>query len=174
VARAALKYYRRFTRANGDKALEAAVREATGIGDGDLKHRHAKLDQERQRIADVERKLVDNITPGNRDAVERRLLELVARRERVQQDSEKLESLRLSGVELKRLVTEARDFVLNADDLLLGSPMSSRRMSMRRCVEGVEFDRDQWVASVRVRVVPLVLVKGLQTAKLAVALKGSQ
>jgi len=160
VCSAVLWQYKRFSGARGERALAAAVQKAVGIEAGGLAGRQAKLDARRERIEATERNLVDNITEGTREALERRLKELRAEREQLVLEAESLEQLRLSGVELEGLITETRTFLLGLEEVLRGGSNPARHAALQRCIEGAEFHHERRHITIRVRCVPIQMVGG--------------
>jgi hypothetical protein len=158
VCAAVLRQYEGFSGARGEKALAAAVQRVVGIEAGDLADRQAKLNARRERMEVTERKLVDNITEGTREALERRLKELQAERAQLVLEAERLEQLRLSGAELEGLIAETRTFLLGLQVVLRSRSNPARHAALLRCVAGVEFHRERRQVSVRVRCVPVHVV----------------
>lgn len=162
VISAVLEYYERYEGIRGQAAIAAEVEGAVGIESVELKDRQAQLDKEARRIEAVERRLIDNLTPGTRDALERRLAELAADRVALDRDIEKLKQVQLSASGIKALVAEARAFVSRSATLLQSGGLSSRRVAIQRCVERVQYDQGKQSAIVQVRVVPLVLASDIE------------
>jgi DNA invertase Pin-like site-specific DNA recombinase len=175
VCSAVLGHYKRFSGARGERSLAAAVQKAVGIEAGSLAGRQAELESRRERLETTERKLVDNITEGTREALERRLKDLRAERAQLVLEAERLEQMHLSGVELEALIAETRTFLIGLEAVLIGRSSPLRHAALLRCIEGADFCRERRHATVRVRCVPIQLAGGpVDFTAVTVAVRGSE
>lgn len=92
------------------------------------------------RVESTVPRLLDNIPPATREAVEGRL--------------EELERVARSKAEVRALADETGLFAATLGPTLRSGPLEGRQAALRRCVEGVELDHAARSAVVRVRAVP--------------------
>ncbi len=157
VIRAVLKAYEPFTGDHGRKALAGAVGESIGSERERAIERGAEIEHAINKLELTTRNLLDNITAGNRAAVDARLKELQRERELLEHERDELEHASLGREEIKALIDDTARFVACLDGLLKEGAVNERQAAIRRCVESINYDRDTGRAKLHIRRVPIVM-----------------
>jgi len=101
VIDAVLNFYRPYLEKDGRQKLAQAVKEQTGFEKQDIAEARQRATTEQERITRIIDNLLDNITPANREHVDKRLNQLNKQRQRLETKLEELERLSISQVEIE-------------------------------------------------------------------------
>jgi hypothetical protein len=117
-------------------------------------------------------RLLDNVTPGTRAAVEKRLREIERERATLQDRAESLERISLSRAEVREMVREPEEFLAGLERALASGPLENRHSAMRRCLQGIEYHHELTAANLRVAIVPIApgMVNALGFAEVRVSI----
>lgn len=171
VVGALLAFYAHYVGRAGAARLRAAAHDGL-----DLRRREQRAlgESTRRRVERVEglmRRLVDNISPGNRAVVDRRLRELEAERDALRAELDALERNTVSARELRRSAEELSNFVARLPETLdADTPLDARRDALRRCVHAIVIDRAANEARVEAYAAPTRERRGGATERLTVPL----
>ena len=103
---------------------------------------------------------MDNITPSNRDHIDRRLNELEKQRKQLKIKLEELDRLSVSQDEIKILITEAIEFIASLEFTLTQGLPQEKLVALRQCIERIHINRSRNNIKIKVHKVP---VGNLQT-----------
>lgn len=119
------------------------------------------------KLEATSRRLLDNITPGNRESVERRLSEIDQERTALTAQVDSLDRLALSKAEIRDLIDETAAFIARLEPTLREGPLHERQTSMRKCVQAIELDKSRGVIHINVRPLPMP-VQAAQSESVAI------
>ncbi len=154
VIRAVVGYYQRYTGEDGKLVLGTEIRKLLGVEGDEVGQTQEKLKKQLDKLDATTRRLLDNITPANTAAVERRLREIDVERVTVAAKLEALERVGLSKAEVRDLIHETSGFISGLEARLREGPLGNRQAALRRCVGEVRF-KQRSGAVARVLTVPV-------------------
>ena len=141
VIEAVLEFYRRYDSEDGRKHLTGLIRDQLGSEAGEISSSRERLLEEKGRIEQSIRNLLDNITSGTRDLVEQRLSELREERDTRSMHLDELECLAAEEREVQATVQESLRFLNDLKFTLLEGVPEAQRTALRKCVSEMEVDR---------------------------------
>ncbi len=141
VIDAVLEFYRRYESEEGRKQLTNLIQDQLGSEAGEISSSRERLLEEKGRIEQSIRNLLDNITSGTRDLVEQRLAELREERDTRSMHLDELECLAAEEREVQTTVQESLRFLNDLKFTLLEGVPEAQRTALRKCVSEMEVDR---------------------------------
>lgn len=154
VIDAVLGHYAPLKGKKGKEKIRALIEEQIGAEARELEREQQGLQQRLDEIQRITRNLIDNLTETNRAAVDKRLLELEAERQEVERAVESIAHRAMSKRAIDQLVDETGAFVNGLESTLNGTDHEQRQAAIRRCVAGIEIDRDTCHAAIDLRPLP--------------------
>jgi hypothetical protein len=166
VIDAILCYYQPYLEKGGRDKLAHAIKEQIGFEKPDITEARGRAKTEQERISQIIDNLLDNITPTNRDHVDKRLNELNKQKQQLENRQEELERLNMSQDEIKVMVNEAMQFISGLDFTLTQGLPQEKLAALRQCVEKIHINKPDNVIKILAREVPtgsLPVIKELKT-----------
>jgi len=154
VINATVKFYKPFTKVNGESLILKAIRKQLGSLQKDAAKRRIKCEVEIEKIDDHIRNLLDNINASNRDIANRRLDEITLERNSIESQLSSLNLFIMEEADIKELVQETILFTSSLDSALKHELFDDRRSVIRRCVKSIFIDRDNSQAIIALRILP--------------------
>lgn len=169
VCREVLGFYQRYAGAAGQKALAKAVAARLGVESQDLERSRRNVTKEHQQVEAAIAKLLDNMTPKNRDLVEERLATLRAKRETARLRGEELERMAHSEGQVAELASEIGRFLHDLEFTLNHGLNEEKQVAIRRAVRLIRLG-SEW-AEIQIRVLPTAVDDdgGIVTVRAAMA-----
>ncbi|MCH8824638.1 MAG: recombinase family protein [Planctomycetes bacterium] len=164
VIKATVKFYKPFTKANGESFILKAIRKQLGSLQKDAAKRRIKCEAEIEKIDDHIRNLLDNINASNRDIANRRLDEITLERNSIESQLASLNLFIMEEADIKELVQETILFTSSLASMLNHGLFDDRRSAIRRCAKNIFIDRDNNQAIIALRILP-TFVGGQATEK---------
>ena len=141
VIDAVLEFYRQYESEDGRKHLTGLIQDQLGTEAGEISASRERLLEEKGKIEQSIRNLLDNITSGTRDLVEQRLAELREERDTRSMHLDELECLAAEEREVQTTVQESLRFLNDLKFTLLEGVPEAQRTALRKCVSEMEVDR---------------------------------
>jgi len=141
VIDAVLEFYQPYLEKDGREKLAAAIKEQTGFEKQDITEARQRAKDEQERITRIIDNLLDNITPTNREHVDKRLNELEKQRQQIETRREELERLSISQDEIEALVTETMKFLSGLKFTLDQGLPQKKLVSLRQCIKKISIDK---------------------------------
>ncbi|MCH8823859.1 MAG: recombinase family protein [Planctomycetes bacterium] len=154
VINATGKFYKPFTKVNGESLILKAIRKQLGSLQKDAAKRRIKYEAEIEKIDEHIKNLLDNINASNRDIANRRLDEITLERNSIESQLTSLNLLVMEEAEIKELVQETILYTTSLDSILHHGLFDDRRSAIRHCVKNIFIDRDHSQAIIALRILP--------------------
>ena len=168
VIEAVLGFYQPYV--GNKRRLTKAIREATGAETQEVTSARRRILRENEELTRTINNLLDNITEGNRDFVDRRLVELRRKGEALQVQLEQLDGLSMSQAELQATAAEAMRFLEGLRYTLREGVPEEKRLALRQCLERVYVDKAAGEIRLVVPSVPLAGLSGKAAQEVTVEL----
>ena len=150
-----LNFYQPYLESQGREKLANAVKEQTGFEKQDITEARQRAKTEQERITRIIDNLLDNITPTNRNHVDKRLNELNKQRQQLESRLEELERLNMSQDEIKALVTEALQFISGLEFTLTQGLPQEKLATLRQCIGKIYINKPGKEIKILIREVPV-------------------
>ena len=164
VVDAILEFYEPYV--GNRRRLTKAIREATGAETEEVTSARTRILGENEDLTQTINNLLDNLTEGNRDFVDRRLVELRHKREALQVQLEQLDGLSMSQAELRSTVAEAMRFLESLKYTLREGLPEEKRLALRQCVERVYVNKAAGEIKLVAHTIPLAGISGKDTKEM--------
>ncbi len=157
VVEAMLRCYERYASAEGGAMIEAAVRGATG---GEQERLCEEGEALRRRLAEIDsitRNLLDTLSTADRQAVERRVVELESERAAIEERLGSIDRVRRTAKEARAIASRVRGFVERLPRVMASAPPSrpaDRHAALRSCIVAADYDHAAGRTRVEFRAVP--------------------
>ena len=165
---AVLNFYRPYLEKDGRQKLAQAVKEQTGFEKQDIAKARDRAETEQQRIARIIDNLLDNITPANREHVDKRLNQLNKQRQQLQARLEELERLNMSQTEINTIVTEGLQFLAGLEFTLHNGLPQEKLVALRQCIEKISINKPIGKIKLVIYLVPAGNLQATQKLKASV------
>jgi hypothetical protein len=156
VVAVVLDYYGTYTGKNARNRIAKVFGSKMGGEVREVGKSRQRYEERLRQIEQTVRNLLDNITAGNRQAADRRLLELAGEREEIEQKLDDMKHLALSASQAQELVDHTARFIAGLRQVLVEAPLDQRQAALRRCIESVQIDFDRRRARLALRSLPTV------------------
>ena len=141
VIDAVLEFYQPYLEKGGRGKLAHAIKEQTGFEKQYITEARQRAISEKERITGIINNLLDNITPANREHIDKRFNELETQRKQIEIRLEELERLNISQDEIDALVTEAMKFISGLEFTLKQGLPQEKLVALRQCIEKVHINK---------------------------------
>ena len=168
VIDAVLGYYKQYEGEKGRLHLAKAIRDELGIENDAVGESRRRLEKNLARIEAATRRLLDNITPATRGAVERRLAELERERAEAAAKLESIERLAMTNGELRGLVKETKTFMARLEGTFRMEQLERRQVALRQCVSSMKYAQGPRTAVMAVRMMPTLCTARMATEALTI------
>jgi hypothetical protein len=121
-----------------------------------------------ENITKITNNLLDNITETNRDHVDRRLNELMTKKQQIEARLEELEQLSLSQAEIDMIVNEGMHFLSSLEFTLHNSLPQEKLTALRQCVEKIGINKPAGEITLSIRTVPAGNLLATQEIRISV------
>jgi len=162
VLNAVLNFYRPYLEKDGRRKLAEAVKAQIGSETQDFDTARKRTQSEQEKITETINNLLDNITPTNREYVDKHLNELKLKRQQLEARLEELDRLCLSQAEIDNIVTDAMEFISGLEFTLRQGLPQTKLTALRQCIERIWIDKPAHSIKLSIRIVP---VGSLQTTQ---------
>ena len=162
VIKMVLVFYRPYLEKDGRRKLAEAVKAQVGSETEDFDTARKRTQAEQEKITKTIDNLLDNITPTNREYVDKRLNELKLKRQQLEGRLEELDRLCLSQAEIDNIVTDAMEFISGLEFTLRQGLPQTKLTALRQCIEKIWIDKPAHSIKLSIRIVP---VGSLQTTQ---------
>jgi hypothetical protein len=162
VIDAVLEFYQPYLEKGGREKLAQNIKEQTGFEKQDITEARQRAKAEQERVTGIINNLLDNITPANREHVDKRLNELEKQRQQIETRLEELERLNISQDEIEALVTEAMKFISGLEFILMQGLPQEKLVALRQCIEEIYINKPDHQIKMQIREVPTGNLKGAQ------------
>ena len=105
--------------------------------------------------------LLDNITPANRDHIDKRLNELEKQRQQLEIRLEEIKRLSISQAEIKGLINEAMQFIAGLKFTLKQGLPQEKLATLRQWIEKIFIDKSAEEIKLVIRQVPVGILQGI-------------
>jgi len=154
VIKTVLDFYQPYLGKDGRRKLAEAVKAQIGSEVEDFAAARQRVEEELQRISPIIDNLLDNITSTNREYVDKRLLDLNQKRQKLEARLEELDRLALSQAEINNIVADAMKFISTLEFTLSQGLPQEKLVALRQCIERILVDKPAGFIKVRIRLVP--------------------
>ena len=154
VIDAALRFYQPYLAQNGTIKLAQAVREQIGDEGQNIEQARARAQAEHEQIGKTIDNLLNNITPVNREYVDKRLKELTAQRQQLESRLEELERISLSQAEIDTIVKDAMGFITGLEPVLREGLPQEKLLALRQCIQHITISKPENSVRILFRLVP--------------------
>jgi len=154
VLNAVLNFYRPYLEKDGRRKLAEAVKAQIASETEDFDTARKRTQSEQEKITKTIDNLLDNITPTNREYVDKRLNELKLKRQQLAARLEELDRLCLSQAEIDNIVTDAMEFISGLEFTLRQGLPQTKLTALRQCIEKIWIDKRAREVKLAIRLVP--------------------
>ncbi len=161
VVEGVLSFYReRYSGEAGRRRMSRALREGVGDDTSEIEGARGRANERRVVIEATITKLLDNITPTNRDFVDNRLKHFDQERKTLDRQLVELDALVLGRAAQSELFDDLRGFLASLEGVLREGTPDQRIRAMRRCVVRVVFSSKEEKVQIEVRDLPTAELEG--------------
>jgi DNA invertase Pin-like site-specific DNA recombinase len=168
VIDAVLDFYKPYLDKGGRKKLAEAVKKQIGSEGKELVTARQRAQAEQKKIGKIINNLLDNITPTNREYVDRRLNELKKQRQQLEARLEELDQLSLSQAEIDNIVTDSMQLLSGLEFTLRQGLPQEKLVALRQCIERIWIDKPAGTIKLAIRLVPVGNLQATQEFKTSV------
>lgn len=154
VINAVLDSYRPYLQKDGRRRLAEHIKDQIGSEQEDMSSARERVFGEQERIAQIINNLLDNITPANREYVDKRLNELKEQRQQLEVRLEELDRLCLSQADIKMIVNDAMRFISGLEFTLHQGLAQEKLVALRQCLERIWINKPTDTIRLAIRLVP--------------------
>jgi len=163
-----LDFYKRYLNKGGRKKLAEAIKVQINFEGEELVAARQRAQTKQKRIDQIINNLLDNITPTNREYVDRRLNELKQQRLQLEARLEELDQLSLSQAEIDNIVTDSMQFLSGLEFTLRQGLPQEKLVALRQCIERIWVDKPAGTIKLAIRLVPVGNLQATQEFKTSV------
>lgn len=166
VINAVLEFYQPYLEPDGREKLADLIKKQTRFEKQNITEARQRAKAEQERITRIIDNLLDNITPTNREHVDKRLNELNKQRQQLETRLEELKRLNMSQDEIKALVAEAMQFISGLKFTLTQGLPQEKLATLRQCIEKININKPRNDIKIQIREVPtgnLQVIRELKT-----------
>lgn len=168
VIDAVLDFYKPYLDKDGRKKLAEAVKKQIGSEGEELAAARRRAQAEQGKIIKIINNLLDNITPTNREYVDRRLNELKQQRQQIETRLEELDQLSLSQAEIDNIVTDSMQFLSSLEFTLRQGLPQEKLVALRQCIEKIWINKPAGEIKLVIRIVPVGNLQATKEIKISV------
>ncbi len=163
-----LDFYRPYLDKGGRKKLAEAVKLQVNFEGKELIAARQRAQAEQERIDKIIDNLLDNITPTNREYVDRRLNELKQQRQQLEVRLEELDQLSLSQTEIDGIVTDSMQFLSGLEFTLRQGLPHEKLAALRQCIKKIWVNKPAGEIKLVIYLVPVGNLQATQEFEMSV------
>jgi len=150
-----LDFYKPYLDKSGRKKLAEAVKMQVNFEGEELIAARKRTETELEKIGKVIDNLLDNITPTNREYVDKRLSELKQQKQQLETRLEELDRISLSQAEINIIVADAMQLLSGLQFTLHEGLPQEKLVVLRQCIEKIRIDKPAGEIKMAIRIVPV-------------------
>ncbi|MFH1615103.1 MAG: recombinase family protein [Planctomycetota bacterium] len=154
VINTVLEFYRPYLEKDGRRKLAEAIKMQVNFEGKELISARKRAHSELEKIGQTINNLLDNITPANREYIDRRLNELKQQKQQIDARLEELERISLSQAEIDSIVTDTMQFLSGLEFTLHNGLPQEKLAALRQCIEKIRINKPAGEIKLAVRTVP--------------------
>jgi DNA invertase Pin-like site-specific DNA recombinase len=132
-----LDFFGPYLQKGGCRKLTEHIKDQIGLEQEDMASVRERVLEEKERIVKIINNLLDNITPTNREYVDKRLNTLKEQRQQLEVRLEELDQLYFSQAEFESIVTDSMQFLSSLELILHQGLAQEKLIALRQCIEKV-------------------------------------
>jgi len=168
VIDAVLDFFKPYLDKGGRKKLAEAVKKQIGSEGKKLVTARQRAQAEQKKNGKIINNLLDNITPTNREYVDRRLNELKQQMLQLEARLEELDQLSLSQAEIDSIVTDSMQFLSGLEFTLHQGLPQEKLVALRQCIEKIWIDKPAGEIKLAICLVPAGNLQATQEFKASI------
>jgi hypothetical protein len=145
---------------DGRRKLAEAVKMQVNFEGEELVAARQRAQTEQEKTGKIIDNLLDNITPTNREYIDRRLNELKQQRQQIEARIEELDRISLSQAEIDNIVSDSMQFLSGLECILRQGLPQEKLVALRQCIEKVSINKPSGIVRLTVRSVPVGNLEG--------------
>ncbi len=152
----------------GKELLIKAIKSQLKCEDRDISNALIRNREELHKIEPVINNLLDNITPKNREAVDKRIKQLQKKRKQLENIREELEQLENQQQQVTFLTAETIKFIRNMEHTFTQGLPQEKLVVLRQCIEKIWVNKPAAQIKLAIYVVPAGNLQVSQELKVSV------
>jgi DNA invertase Pin-like site-specific DNA recombinase len=168
VIKTVLDFYRPYLEKDGRKKLAEAVKMQVNFEGVELVAARRRAQTEQEKTGRIIDNLLDNITPTNREYIDRRLNELKQQRQQIEARIEELDRISLSQAEIDNIVSDSMQFLSGLEFTLRQGLPQEKLVALRQCIEKIWVNKPAGEIKLAIRLVSAGNLKATQELKISV------
>ncbi len=153
VIKMVLDFYRPYLEKDGRRKLAEAVKMQVNFEGEELVAARQRAQTEQEKTGRIIDNLLDNITPTNREYIDRRLNELKQRRQQIEARIEELDRISLSQAEIDNIVSDSMQFLSGLEFTLRQGLPQEKLVALRQCIEKILVNKPAGEIKLAIRLV---------------------
>ena len=138
----------------GWKKLAETVKNQIGSEGEEFAASRKRAEAKQKKLDKIINNLLDNITPTNREYIDRRLNELKQQRQQFETRLEELDKLSLSQAEIDGIATDSMQFLSGLEFMLCEGLPQEKLVALRQCIEKIWVNKPAREIKLAIRLVP--------------------
>jgi len=168
VIETVLDFYRPYLENGGRRKLAQAVKKQIGSEGKEFATARKRAHAKQKRLDKIINNLLDNITPTNREYVDRRLNKLRQQKQQLEIRLEELDKLSLSQAEIDSIVTDSMQFLSGLEFKLRKGLPQEKLVALRQCLERIWINKPAGEIKLAIYLVPVGNLQATQEFKTSV------
>ena len=168
VIKMVLDFYRPYLEKDGHRKLAEAVKMQVNFEGVELVAARQRAQTEQEKTGKIIDNLLDNITPTNREYIDRRLNELKQQRQQIEARIEELDRISLSQAEIDNIVSDSMQFLSGLEFTLHQGLPQEKLSALRQCIEKIQVNKPAGEIKLAIRLVSAGNLQAAQELKISV------
>jgi hypothetical protein len=168
VIKIVLDFYRPYLEKDGRRKLAEAVKMQVNFEGEELVAARQRAQTEQEKTGKIIDNLLDNITPTNREYIDRRLNELKQQRQQIEARIEELDRISLSQAEIDNIVSDSMQFLSGLEFTLRQGLPQEKLVALRQCIEKIWVNKPAGEIKLAIRLVSAGNLQTTQELKISV------
>ena len=163
-----LNFYRPLLDKGGREKLAEAVKTQIGSEAEEFVTARKRAQQELGKNQATIKNLLDNITPANREFVDKRLGELRQQKCQLEAGLEELDQLSLSQIEINSIISDSMKFIAGLEFILREGFPQDKLVSLRQCIKKISINKPAGELKLAIYLVPTGNLQASQEHKIPI------
>lgn len=168
VIKMVLDFYRPYLEKDGRRKLAEAAKMQVNFEGEELVAARQRAQTEQEKTGKIIDNLLDNITPTNREYIDRRLNKLKQQRQQIEARIEELDRISLSQAEIDNIVTDSMQFLSGLEFILHQGLPQEKLVALRQCIEKIQVNKPAGEIKLAIRLVSAGNLQATQELKISV------